>query len=73
MSGRVRVTLADGRRVTGFRKTLRRNKRRDISEAIAARAAKCNDPAYIAERNAQWHRDQVAALPLFAASETVKA
>lgn len=27
MSGRVRVTLSDGRRVTGFRKTLRVNKR----------------------------------------------
>jgi hypothetical protein len=27
MSGRVRVTLGDGRRVTGFRKTLRRNQR----------------------------------------------
>lgn len=27
MSGRVRVTLSDGRRVTGFRKTLRRNPR----------------------------------------------
>lgn len=30
MSGRVRVTLADGRRVTGFRKTLRRNPRKPI-------------------------------------------
>lgn len=27
MSGRTRVTLSDGRRVTGFRKTLRRNPR----------------------------------------------
>lgn len=27
MSGRVRTTLADGRRVTGYRKTLRRNER----------------------------------------------
>lgn len=32
MSGRVQVTLADGRRVTGFRKTLRQNVRRTPAE-----------------------------------------
>jgi hypothetical protein len=40
MSGRTPVTLSDGRRVTGFRKTLRRNPRRaDLGRDIIGPAA----------------------------------
>lgn len=43
MSGRVSVTLADGRKVAGYRKTLRVNRRRSLIErthALNDRAAK---------------------------------
>ncbi len=41
MSGRVRVELADGRTVTGFRKTLRRNPRKSPIERVHDFNAKC--------------------------------
>lgn len=41
MSGRVRVTLEDGRRVTGYRKTLRRNPRRPLIERLHSINQKC--------------------------------
>lgn len=53
MSGRTRVTLADGRRVTGFRKTLRQNPRQQEPDAALPFTLRFELPAMIAATVAQ--------------------